>query len=150
MLLHPLLRAGLAALCNRQSGVMGGPGQAVAGVWETHAVHPAASSCWSLALSSGASGLKQHLSKRHLAAPGSGAGLLLHLLYVGWKYPVGERIWDVKKMQGRGKEAQRIETMLYTGRVIQILFIIQSALLLYDELCVKIHKWCNLFHLMLL
>lgn len=32
MLPRSLLRAGLAALCDRQSGVMGSPGQAVAGV----------------------------------------------------------------------------------------------------------------------
>lgn len=87
----PLLRAGLASLCDRHSGVMGGPGQAVTGVWKTHAVHPTAASSWGLTCCSRPARLKQHLSERHLAAPGGGARLLLHLLNVGWEHPGGQR-----------------------------------------------------------
>lgn len=74
---------------------MGGPGQAVARVWEAHTVHPATTSSWSLACSSRPSRLEQHLSKWHLAAPGSWAGLLLHLLNVGWKHSAGKNSLDV-------------------------------------------------------
>ncbi len=103
MLPRPLLRAGLASLCDRHSGIMGGPGQAVAGVWEAHTVHPPTTSTWSLTYS-GAAGLKQHLPERHLAAPRSGARLLLHLLNVSWEDPAGKRGPDLNETQDRGGE----------------------------------------------
>lgn len=77
-----LLRASLASLCHRHSGVMGRPGQAVTRVREAHTVHPATTSTQSLSCSR-PSGLKQHLPKGHLAAPWCWSRLFLHLLNVG-------------------------------------------------------------------
>lgn len=113
MLPRPLLRASLASLCDRHSGVMGGPGKAVAGVWEANAMHPTTASNCSLTCSSRTTWLKQHLPEWHLAAPGSGAGLLLHLLNVGWKHPVASKR-DRDATQGREKETK--QWLIYTGR----------------------------------
>lgn len=87
---RPLLRAVLASFCDRHSGVVGRPGQAVARVWEAHTMDPPTTSTCSPS-PCGPSRLKQHLPKRHLAAPRGGTGLLFHLLNVRWEHPVGER-----------------------------------------------------------
>lgn len=131
-----LLRAGLASLCNRHGGVMGSPGQAVAGVWEAHAVHPATASTCSLTYSSRPSGLKQHLPERHLAAPGSGAGLLLHLLNVGWEHPVGEgeRGPDVDKTQGREKEAIYSTTIYHLFCAVFMLYLCALVLCIFMKI----------------
>lgn len=79
---RPRLRAVLASFCDRHSGVMGRPGQAVTRLREAHTVDPPTASTCSLT-SCRPSRLKQHFPKGHLATPRGGTRLLFHLLNVG-------------------------------------------------------------------